>query len=62
MLKIIRLTENIQIFQKISQEFRLKNIYETRTYFLEEISAMNWWVESTKKLAQLYIILKTYLF
>ena len=41
MLKIIRLTENIQIFQKINQEFRLKNIDETRTYFLEEISAMN---------------------
>ena len=32
----------------MSQEYRFKNIHETRNYFLEEIiSKINWWVEST---------------
>ena len=35
--------------ENISQEFKLKNIDETRNYFLEQIKKMNWWVESTKR-------------
>ena len=33
----------------MSQEFRLKNINETWSYFLEEIQQMNWLAESTKR-------------
>ena len=38
--------------ENISQEFRLKNIGETRNYFLEET---NWWVISRKKFVHLLI-------
>ena len=31
----------------IGEEFRFKNIDETKNYFLEEIEQMNWWVKST---------------
>ena len=39
--------------ENISQEFRLKNIKETRNYFVEEISKTNWWIKSTKRFVQL---------
>ena len=35
--------------ENISQEIRLKNIYETRS-FLEEKSKMNWWIKTKKGL------------
>ena len=44
--------------ENISQEFRLKNVDETRNYFIEEIK-MNWYVRSIKKFAEFWIILKT---
>ena len=34
--------------ENINQEFRLKNIDQTRNHFIEEITKMNWWVRSTK--------------
>ena len=44
----------------IGEEFRLKNIEETKNYFLEEIEQMNWWVKSTKRFVQFCIILNTF--
>ena len=38
--------------ENISQKFTLKNIDETRNYFLKEID-QNWWVKSTTRFAQL---------
>ena len=45
--------------ENISQEFRLKNIDETRNYFLDRIKQKNWWVQSTIRFLQIYIILST---
>ena len=39
--------------ENISQEFRFKNIDETRSYFLEEIEQSELRVESTKSFVQL---------
>ena len=39
--------------ENISQEFRLKNIDETRDYFIEEIKKMNWWSRRTKMFVRL---------
>ena len=36
------------IAENISQEFRLKNINETKKYFIEKINKINWLVRSTK--------------
>ena len=36
----------------MNQEFRLKNINETRNYFFEEIE-QNWWAEREKRFVQL---------
>ena len=47
-LKIYNSLKNI-LKENISQEFRWKNIDETRNCFPEEIGTINWWVESTKK-------------
>ena len=46
----------------MSQEYRLKNIDETRNYFPEKIIKINWWLKSTEKILQLQIILNTFLF
>ena len=39
--------------ENTSQKFTLKNIVETRNYFLEEISKMNWWVKGTERIVKL---------
>ena len=39
--------------ENIEQEFRLKNIDETRNYFIEEINQTIWWIERTKRFVQL---------
>ena len=39
--------------ENIGQEFRLKNIDETRNNFIEKIKQTTWWVESTKMFAEL---------
>ena len=35
--------------ENISQEFRLKNIDDTRFVSSKKQSKMNWWIESTKR-------------
>ena len=38
------------VVENISQEFRLENIDETKTYFLKEIeSKIKWWVKNEKR-------------
>ena len=37
----------------MSQEFRMKNIDETRSYFFEKISKKNWWVGSIERFVQI---------
>ena len=38
------------VVENISQEFRLENIDETKTYFLKEIeSKIKWWVKNKKR-------------
>ena len=37
-LKHLGLIGNIQLLKNLSQEFRLKNISETRNYLLEEVN------------------------
>ena len=39
--------------ENIGQEFRLKNIYETRNNFIEKIKQTTWWVERTKRFVEL---------
>ena len=46
-------------FENMSQEFRLKNIDETKNYFLEEIKQKKL---MSKKFVQLQIILNIFLF
>ena len=48
--------------ENISQEFRLKNIDETRTYFIKEINQNELMSKKHKKVCRLLIILNTYLF
>ena len=48
--------------ENISQEFRLKNIYEARNYFIEEINQNELMSKKHKKVCGVYgIILNTYL-
>ena len=69
-LKIIGLINNIEDYQKyvimseenVSQEFRLKNLDETRNYWIEEINRNELMSKRTKRFVQLYIILNTFLF
>ena len=46
----------------ISLEFKLKNIDETRNYFLKKLIKIIWWVKTKKTFIQLLIILSTFLF
>ena len=51
------------IFDKnVSQEFRFKNINETRNYFVKEIDKNQLMKKSIKRFVQLWIILTTLLF
>ena len=57
-MKISDYFKNV-VEENIGQEFRLKNIEETRNYFLDGIKQKNWRVKSTKRFLQIYIILST---
>ena len=46
----------------ISPEFKLKNIDETRNYFLKKLIKITWRVKTKKTFVQLLIILSTFLF
>ena len=48
--------------ESISQEFRLKNIDETRNYLIEEINRNELVSKKRKKILEFSIILNTYLF
>ena len=48
--------------ENISQEFRLKNIGETRNYFLEEIMENELMSRNLEKVCKTLIILSTFLF
>ena len=48
--------------ENISQEFRIKNIDETRKYFIKEINQNELMNKMHKKLVEVSIILSTYLF
>ena len=48
--------------ENISQEFRLKNIDETRNYLIEEINRNELTSKKHKRFAQLKIILNALLF
>ena len=45
-----------------SQEFRLKNVDETRNYLIEEINLNEWMSKKHKKFIEFWIMLSTYLF
>ena len=47
--------------ENISQEFRLKNIDETRNYLIEKINRNELMSESTKRFVQHKIILNSFL-
>ena len=48
--------------ENINEEFRLKNMDETRNYFLEKISKMNWWVKNRKKVCATLNYIEHFLF
>ena len=48
--------------ENISQEFRIKNIDETRKYFIKEINQNELINKKHKKFVEVSIILSTYLF
>ena len=48
--------------ENVSQEFRLKNIDETRNYFIEEINQNELMSKKYKKVCGVLSILSTYLF
>ena len=47
--------------KNLSQEFRLKNVDETKNYFLQE-SKMNWWVKLTNGFIQYKLYWPTFYF
>ena len=46
----------------ISQEFRLKNINETRNYLIEEINQNELTIKNNKKIIEFWITLNTHLY
>ena len=46
----------------ISPEFKLKDMDETRNYFLKKLIKITWWVKTKKPFVQLLITLSTFLF